>query len=101
MESESKISATAFLISWLLLVVLTFGLIYVGTSSMAAFPKVFLILGMMTIQAYLVAFYFMHLRFERLPLVLSVVLGIVLTAGLLYALIVWDGSRIIKLSVLL
>lgn len=98
MEQVAKVSKITFLISWLFLVILTFSLIYVGTSSMAPVAKHVWIFAMMAAQAYLVAFYFMNLRFERLALVLSVLLGIVLTTGLLYALIVWDGSRIIRLT---
>jgi len=96
---QDKVSPVTFVVSWILLIVLTAALLKIAGSGMAATPKTFAILAMMTLQAYLVAFYFMHLRFERLPLVLSVLLGLMATTGLLYALIIWDGSRIVRLVV--
>lgn len=97
MQEDGVISKTVFCVSWVLLLLLTGGLIAVGTSAPAPLPKHVLIFGMMLVQAYLVSFYFMHLRFEKLPLILSVVLGILVTVCIFYAVVRWDGSHMVRL----
>ncbi len=93
---EPIVSPKTFILVWVLLMILT------GFEIFAAYKgipwKNELILALMLAQAYLVSFYFMHLRFEKFPLILSVVLGVLLTVGLLCALIIWDGIHIIQLS---
>jgi len=98
MEENVKVKSSVFIVSWILLMMLTGGLLLVGTSSLPTFPRHFLIYGMMAVQAYLVSFYFMHLRYERLPLILSVVLGVVVTATFFYVLLAWEGSHVIKVT---
>lgn len=94
---NGAVGKSTFLLSWVALIALTFALIGVSTSGMAPVSKHLLIFAMMLIQAYLVSFYFMHLRFEKFPLVISVVAGILVTAMVLYLAIVWDSSRMMKL----
>ena len=61
------------------------------TLVMIAFTKpVVLILGIL-VKASIIALWFMHLKYERAGLVLSVVIGILFTGLLLFALIVPDG----------
>jgi cytochrome c oxidase subunit IV len=96
MEKQDYVSAKTFLVVWAILMILTFLLVETSLSTLPM--KDFLIVIMMLAQAYLVSFYFMHLRFEKLPLILSVVLGVLLTVLLLYFVIIWDGTRIVKLT---
>ena len=95
-SEEPIVSPKTFFLVWVILMVLTVFEITAGYKGIAG--KDYLILILMLGQAYLVSFYFMHLRFENLPLILSVVLGVLLTIGLLCALIIWDGTHIIQLS---
>jgi len=98
MSDTTIVKKRVFVISWVLLMLLTFAMLAVGTGTAPAHQKNVFILVMMLAQAYLVAFYFMHLRFEKLPLIVSVVFGILLTALLLYGVLIWEGTRIIILT---
>jgi hypothetical protein len=67
----------------------------------AAFPPMLAVLALLTamfVKATLIAGWFMHLRFERISLTLSLVLGTLLTAAFLYFLIVPDGIRMLELA---
>ncbi len=86
--------------TWVLLLVLTLVMLVTGFVSL---PKVFitvvLILAML-VKASLIGGHFMHLRFEKLSLVLSVAVGLLATAAVLFLLISFDGIRILRLSLL-
>ena len=67
----------------------------------SSLPKVFvvlLLLGAMLVKASLIGAHFMHLRFEKLSLFLTVAVGILATAAILFLLISFDGIRILRLS---
>ena len=70
-------------ITWLILLVLTVFMVFLGN------PAV--LLGGMAIKAGIIFFWFMHLRYEKLGLVLSVLIGIFATAFVLFALTAADG----------
>lgn len=84
--------------TWAILLALTLMML---TTGYVTLPKVFivvlLILAMLA-KASLIGGHFMHLRFEQLSLVLTVVVGIVATATILFLLISFDGLRILRLS---
>ena len=99
MNQETHIvSSKTFAAAWVLLIVLALVQLWLSTGFGPSTAKDFVILFFMAIEAYLVCFYFMHLRFENMAMILTVVLGIVLTTLLLYALIMWDGFRIFQLK---
>ncbi len=84
--------------TWVLLLVLT--LVMLGTG-FVSLPKVFmavLLIVAMLVKASLIGGHFMHLRFEKLSLVLTVVVGLLATATILFLLIAFDGIRILRLS---
>src|SRR5688572_22283341 len=85
-------------LTWLALLILTVGMVFV---SKAPLPRV-LLLGLlitaMAIKASLIGGYFMHLRFEKFSLTLTVLLGMVLVGCILFFVIAPDGLRIFKLS---
>lgn len=84
--------------TWGLLLVLTVVMLVTGYVSL---PKVFLVLLLilaMLVKASLIGAHFMHLRFEKLSLVLTVAVGILATATILFLLISFDGIRILRLS---
>ncbi len=84
--------------TWGLLLALTLLMLVTGYVSL---PKVFVVLVLlaaMLVKASLIGAHFMHLRFEKLTLALTVAVGILATAIFLFALITFDGIRILKLS---
>jgi cytochrome c oxidase subunit IV len=57
----------------------------------------FMLLAMMT-KAAIIAGNFMHLRSERLPLVMTVVVGLLVVGAILFALIAPDAVRIHQMT---
>jgi cytochrome c oxidase subunit IV len=75
---------------------LTLTLLMIGIDQ-APLPRTTLVLLMLTVmaaKACVIGAYFMHLRFERWPLVLGIVVGLPLNAVILFTLIVPDALRI-------
>jgi caa(3)-type oxidase subunit IV len=72
-------------LAWLALLLITVTMVFIGSAPI-------LIAGM-TVKALIIALWFMHLRYERLELVLCVVIGIFATALLLYLVMVPDGNE--------
>jgi len=65
------------------------------------FPRVFLVLALvvfMLVKASMIAGNFMHLRFERLNLIVTVAVGLLVTGAVLFAFISPDGVRVLHLS---
>ncbi len=84
--------------TWLLLLVLTLVMLAIGYVSLPKVFMVFLLVPAMLVKASLIGAHFMHLRFERLNLVLTVAVGILATGTILFLLISFDGIRILTLS---
>jgi len=85
-------------LTWLVLLFVTLGMIFVGTSSVSKWFLLPLLLAAMLVKAGLIGGNFMHLRKERLALVLIVTLGTLLVGVALFAGIAPDGARIFELS---
>lgn len=81
-------------IVWGALLVLTVVMVVLDQARVPAQSLIALMLAAMLVKATLIAAYFMHLRLERWPLVLGIVLGLPLNAAILYVLIVPDALRI-------
>ena len=84
--------------TWGVLLVLTLGMILAGESAISKVWLVALLLAGMLAKATLILGNFMHLRFERVGLILTVVIGIVFTALALFFGIAPDGVRILHLG---
>jgi len=84
--------------TWGVLLVLTLGMILAGGSAISKVWIVALLLAGMLAKATLILGNFMHLRFERVGLILTVVIGIVFTALALFFGIAPDGVRILHLG---
>ncbi|MBI4456280.1 MAG: cytochrome C oxidase subunit IV family protein [Acidobacteria bacterium] len=84
--------------TWFLLLVLTLMMVLLDQASMSRIVLVWILLAAMLMKASLIGAYFMHLRFEKLNLVLMVVVEILLTAAALFFLIAPDGIRILERS---
>ena len=81
-------------ITWSVLLVFTIVMLMMDG---AALPRTFFVLFMlvaMLTKASIIGANFMHLRFERAPLVLTVVVGLLVTGTVLYVLIAPDALRI-------
>ncbi len=59
---------------------------------------VFILVAAMLFKATLIASYFMHLRYEKLFLGLSVLFGLLINGAILFVLIVPDGLRIFGMA---
>ena len=85
-------------IMWAVLLVFTLAMLWADG---AAIPRVgfviFMIAAMLT-KASIIGGAFMHLRFERPGLVLTVVVGLLVTGTILYGLIAPDAIRIHQMA---
>lgn len=98
-KDAHSIRYVTYWITWVMLLVLTFLMIWIGTASFPLLLTVVLLILAMMMKASLIGAYFMHLRFERLSLVITVAAGILITALLLFVLISFDGARIFELAI--
>jgi len=81
-------------ITWAVLLVFTVVMIWADALSIPRTVFVVFMLAAMLMKATIIGGNFMHLRSERLPLVLTVVIGLLVIGGLLYVLIAPDAARI-------
>lgn len=81
-------------ITWSVLLVFTVVMLWADSVS---FPRiafvVFMVAAMLT-KASIIGANFMHLRSERAGLIVTVVVGLLLTGAILYVLIIPDAARI-------
>jgi len=77
---------------------LTVTMIFIGESGISQAPKVILLLIGSSIKATLIIFYFMHLKFERMGLILTVLVGIFVTSILMFVVPAYDGSQVLLRS---
>ena len=81
-------------IAWGALLAMTVTMVALDRAPLPHAAFVIVMLVAMLVKATVIAAYFMHLRFERWPLVLGIVLGLPINAAILYVLIVPDALRI-------
>jgi cytochrome c oxidase subunit IV len=81
-------------ITWSVLLVFTVVMLWADSASLPrqAFV-VFMVIAMLT-KASVIGANFMHLKAERVQLILTVVVGLLVTGAILYVLIVPDATRI-------
>ncbi len=83
---------------WLVLLVLTLLMILLEGLDISTAGTVILLTSAMMVKAVLIGGWFMHLRYERLALVLCVVLGILVTAAFMYFLLIPDALVALRLE---
>ncbi len=98
LAAESVSSYRTYWFIWLILLLLTVFMILLEAVEFSKALTVFLLAGAMMVKATLIAGWFMHLRYERLALVLSVALGTLVTAAILYSLLIPDGMAMLRLA---
>ncbi len=82
-QSHTAVDYRTYWLAWLALLLITLAMVFIGSRPV-------LITGM-TLKAAIICLWFMHLRYERLDLLLCVILGIFATALVLFGLIASDG----------
>ncbi len=81
-------------ITWSVLLVFTVAMLWADSASLPRLAfVVFMVLAMLT-KASVIGANFMHLKSERAPLITTVVIGLLVTAAILFVLIVPDAVRI-------
>lgn len=86
-----------FVMVWVALLVLTALEVYLGYVQINQTLMLVIVMGASIVKAALIVAYFMHLRFERRSLILTVVPAVVVCIGLLLILFL-DSHRITKLG---
>ena len=94
MSGELTSNARLYWITWAVLLVLTVVMLAADGADIPRVGFLLLMLSAMAIKATLIAGIFMHLRHERVGLVLTVVVGLFVMALVLFALIAPDAQRI-------
>jgi caa(3)-type oxidase subunit IV len=84
---------------WIVLLAVTVTMIFIGESEMATTGQALLLLIGSAIKATLIIFYYMHMRFENMGLVLTVLVGIFLTSILMFVIPAYDGGYILEHSI--
>jgi len=85
-------------ITWSILLVVTLVMIVLDQTPMSRTAFVILMIAAMLVKATLIAGTFMHLRFERVALVLMIAIGLFVNGAILFGLIVPDAFRIAGMS---
>ena len=80
--------------TWLILLAFTIVMLWADSASLPPSAFVVFMLAAMLTKASIIGANFMHLRFERATLALTVVVGLLVTGGILYVLIAPDAARI-------
>ncbi len=97
-QDTSGVGSSPYWRIWFVLLVLTLVMVFIDQSPLSRSVLVLVLVAAMLAKVSLIAGYFMHLRFEKLNLILIVLVGLLITGLLLFALIAPDGMRILDLS---
>ena len=93
MSSESH-GYGIYWVVWGVLLVLTFVMIFIGEANLGYGMKAFLLLLGSAAKASLIIFYFMHMRWEKPTLAMTILIGMFLTGALMFALPAYDGANV-------
>jgi len=81
-------------ITWSILLVFTVVMLWADSASIPRLVFVVFMVGAMLTKASIIAANFMHLRLERAGIVVTVIVGLLVTGAILYGLITPDALRI-------
>lgn len=96
-EAHAGAGSRLYVWNWLWLLALTGVEVYLGYIHLAPALMIVLLMGISVIKAALIMAYFMHLRFERLSLVLTLVPALVLCICLILIFFFPDSVRLHEL----
>ncbi len=97
-SQATAVNLRVYWITWGALLVITLLMLLLDGAALSRTPFLVLMLGAMAVKATLIAGNFMHLRFERAGLILTVVVGLFVCGLVLYALIAPDAVRIHEMA---
>ncbi len=86
-------------ILWVVLLSVTLLMIAIEGASLPAALAVVLLLFGSAIKATLIIFYYMHLKFEHMALILTVLTGLFVTSILMFVLPAYDGFHMLASAV--
>ena len=95
-ESVGSHGYKGYWLLWIVLLVITVTMIFIGDSPLSKAPQASLLLLGASLKASLIIFFYMHLRFENRNLILVVLLGIFLTGILMFVVPAFDGTQILE-----
>ncbi len=95
MSNEAAHPYRGYWIIWAVLLTVTLLMIAIEGAGLPASLAVVLLLFGSAIKATLIIFYYMHLKFEHLSLILTVLVGLFVTAILMFVLPAHDGGHIL------
>lgn len=95
---EGVTAYRTYWIAWGILLTLTVIMVLMEAAQFSRVAIVLVLVVAMLTKATLIGGWFMHLRFERAALVISVVAGTLATAALLFFLLVPDGVGMLRLA---
>ena len=81
-------------ITWSILLVFTVVMLWADTASIPRLAFVVFMVAAMLTKASIIGANFMHLRLERVGIVVTVIVGLLVTGAILYGLIAPDALRI-------
>jgi cytochrome c oxidase subunit IV len=84
--------------TWSVLLVFTLVMLWADSASLPRLAFVVFMVAAMLTKASIIGANFMHLKSERIPLVTTVVVGLLVTGVILYVLIVPDAMRIHEMA---
>jgi len=93
-SSAHVVAPKVYWVSWSILLAFTIVMLWLDTAAVPRLAFVLLMIAAMLTKATIIGGNFMHLRAERLSLVLIVIVGLLITGALLFALIAPDAARI-------
>lgn len=82
-------------ILWIVLLAVTLLMIAIESANLPAALAVVVLLFGSAIKATLIIFYYMHLKFEHMGLIMTVLVGLFVTAILMFVLPAYDGGHIL------
>jgi cytochrome c oxidase subunit IV len=92
-ESLASHGYKSYWILWVILLTVTTSMIFIGESQIPEPAQAIMLLIGSCIKATLIIFFYMHLRFEKMSLILTVLVGIFLTSILMFIIPAFDGSQ--------
>lgn len=95
---EGAKSERVYWVAWGTLLVLTVIMLLLESSDFPRGAAVLFLVTAMLIKATVIAGWFMHLRYERLALVASIVASTLATAAVLFFLLLPDGVGMLRLA---
>ena len=98
MSSDAAHPYRGYWILWAVLLTVTLLMIAIEGASLPTALAVLLLLFGSAVKATLIIFYYMHLKFEHSSLILTVVVGLFVTAILMFVLPAYDGGWILDSS---